>query len=86
MSWWFSHVDKPCLQSLSARGSTALLQILEEGTLEPGDMNDGTSRTGGRTPGQKKSDVTQRPFPRRLNWKAIVLHVEPAGERVYRPM
>ena len=31
MTWWFSHVDKPCLQSPSVRDSTALLQILEGG-------------------------------------------------------
>ena len=35
MSWWFSHVDKPCLQSPSVRGSTALLQSLEGGHAFP---------------------------------------------------
>ena len=34
-SWWFSHVDKPCLQSPSVRGSTALRQILEGGHAYP---------------------------------------------------
>ena len=34
-SWWLSHVDKPCLQSPSVRGSTALFQILEGGHAYP---------------------------------------------------
>ena len=55
MSWWFSHVDKPCFQSPSVRGSTALFQILEGGMPTLSDVYDGTSRAGGRTPGQKRN-------------------------------
>ena len=55
MTWWFSHVDKPCLPSPSVRGSTALRQILEGGMPTLSYVYDGTSRAGGRTPGQKRN-------------------------------
>ena len=35
MPWWFAHVDKPYLQSLSARGCAAMLEILEGGPAGP---------------------------------------------------
>ena len=41
MPWWFVHADKPCLQSASARGSAALLEILEGGPAGP-TQSDGT--------------------------------------------
>ena len=88
VSWWFSQVDKPCLQSPSVRGSTALRQILEGGMPTLSDVYDGTSRAGGRTPGQKRnkrdsyltkrSTAARRPLPQRWKLKTSVLHLESA--------